>query len=146
MTRALTRGALIDDVVREASSIRYDEVDPTTRGYLRIALLDWLGVTIAGAAEESSGLVRQVLDAEGGRPQATVAGARELRTARQAALANGIASHALDYDDMGLGGAHPSAVVIPAALAVAEREHASGQQLAEALLAGYQTLALVSYA
>jgi 2-methylcitrate dehydratase PrpD len=133
-------------VIDQAAGIDYADVDATTRTYLRIALLDWIGVTVAGAHEESSALARRVLAAEGGRAQATVLGTDQLLSARQVALANGIAGHALDYDDMGLGGAHPSAVVVPAALAMAEREGASGERLAEALLAGYQTLALVSFA
>jgi 2-methylcitrate dehydratase PrpD len=137
--------SLIDTVIAETSSISYQSTDETTLAYLRVALLDWIGVTVAGSTEASSGLVRQVLRAEGGSAQATALGAGQF-SARQAALANGVAGHALDYDDMGLGGAHPSAVIVAAVLAMAEREHAGGEVIAEALLAGYQALALVSYA
>jgi 2-methylcitrate dehydratase PrpD len=141
-----TTYSLLKAVIGQTAGINYADVDATTRAYLQIALLDWTGVTVAGAHEESSAIVRRVLGAEGGRAQATALGSHQLLSARQAALANGVAGHALDYDDMGLGGAHPSTVVVPAVLAVAEREGASGERLAQGLLAGYQTLALVSYA
>ena len=67
-------------------------------------------------------------------------------SARQAALVNGAAGHALDFDDMGLGGTHPSVAIAPAVFALAEKRHAGGRALADALLAGYQALARISYA
>lgn len=103
MTTTMTGHPLLRTVIAEASAIDYAEVDETTLAYLRIALLDWIGVTLAGAQEESSRLVRHMIEAEGGEPRATVLGSDRQASARQAALANGVAGHALDYDDMGLG-------------------------------------------
>jgi 2-methylcitrate dehydratase PrpD len=61
-------------------------------------------------------------------------------SARDAALINATAAHALDYDDVGLCG-HPSAVLVPTLLAEGERLHASGTALMRAYLVGYETWA-----
>ena len=84
-------------------------------------MLDTVGVTLAGAAEPASRIVQQVIAPQpieacvvlGHRPRA--------RPRRDAALANGTAAHALDYDDMCFVSlAHPSAPLVPAVLAAAE--------------------------
>jgi 2-methylcitrate dehydratase PrpD len=55
-----------------------------------------------------------------------------------AALANGTAGHALDFDDIGLGAGHVSVAILPAALAVAEAVGASGAAFIEAMVLGYE--------
>ena len=64
----------------------------------------------------------------------------------KAVIVNGAAGHALDFDDMGLGGTHPSAAILPAVFALAEKHHFGGARFAEAALTGYQALAWISYA
>src|SRR6185369_12376766 len=60
-------------------------------------------------------------------------------SAAGAALANGVASHILELDDVHKGSTlHPAAPVIPAALAVAEREHATGRAFLTAVVVGYE--------
>ena len=61
-------------------------------------------------------------------------------SAPQAAFANGISSHALDYDDRWLPAAHPTCVTFPATLAVAEANRASGRKLLVAQTAGYEVM------
>jgi 2-methylcitrate dehydratase PrpD len=59
-------------------------------------------------------------------------------SAAAAALANGVASHMLELDDVHKGSTlHPAAPVIPAALAVAEREHRDGRAFLLAVVLGY---------
>ncbi len=59
--------------------------------------------------------------------------------AAAAAFANGTAAHALDYDDMCFVSlAHPSAPLVPAALAVAELAGASGRALLDAYIVGFE--------
>jgi 2-methylcitrate dehydratase PrpD len=112
---------------------------------VRHAVLDWLGVTIAGAQQPSARIVRQVMAAEGGAGVAQVVGAPMRATARQAALAMGVAGHSQDFDDMGFG-AHPSVAVLPAVFAVAQETGAAGAKLVEAILCGFQAMSLVSAA
>jgi 2-methylcitrate dehydratase PrpD len=138
--------AVRDRVVDEAMTIDLANTPPSTEEYLRLAVLDWVGVTVAGAAEPSSLLLQQFVADEGSIPVSRALGTDLVLSARQAALVNGAAGHALDFDDMGLGGTHPSAAILPAVFALAEKHNVGGLRLAEALLAGYQALARISYA
>jgi 2-methylcitrate dehydratase PrpD len=135
-----------DRVVDEAAAIDFADTPPSTKEYLRLAVLDWVGVTVAGAAEPSSLLLQQFVADEGSIPVSRALGTELVLSARHAALVNGAAGHALDFDDMGLGGTHPSAAILPAVFALAEKYHVGGFRLAEAILAGYQALARISYA
>jgi len=85
----------------------------------RLAFVDTIGVTLAGSTEQVAGIVRDMVRAEGARPAASVVG-DSLRTSPQlAALANGAASHALDFDFTYQQG-QLMAPVIPALLPLAE--------------------------
>src|SRR5438093_8989197 len=71
--------------------------EPAARA--RLPALDPLGVMLAGAAEPAARAVRQVARVEGGVPLATVVGTRLATAPGWAALANGTAGHAHDFDD-----------------------------------------------
>lgn len=92
----------------------------------RDALIDTIGCALAGTPEEVCRIVVRYLRAQEGNAQATVWGIGLATTASDAAFANGVFSHALDYDDTqsNLRG-HPSAALAPAILAVGEYAHAS---------------------
>src|SRR4030067_575166 len=64
------------------------------------AVLDTLGVALAGSREESARTVVGWLRDQGGRPEAAVLGRALRLPAADAALANGTAGHALDFDDV----------------------------------------------
>ena len=104
----------------------------------RRAVLDWLGSALAGALEPPARMARRVVRQLGESGDATVfAGSRA--AAAGAALANGVASHILELDDVHKGATlHAGAPVIPAALAVAEREHCSGEAFLLAVTLGYE--------
>ncbi len=107
---------------------------------LKLSLLDWFAVAIAGTNEPASRIIRQMLTAESGTPEASVFGQTTRLPARAAALANGTTSHALDYDDthfLHIG--HPSVALFPAALAMAERQGSSGAEFLMAALTGYES-------
>jgi 2-methylcitrate dehydratase PrpD len=102
------------------------------------AVLDTVGVTLAGASEPASRIVREVVAAEGGAT-CTVFGTAARASASGAALANGTAAHALDYDDMCFVSlAHPSAPLVPAVLAAAELDGAAGRALLDAYVVGFE--------
>src|SRR2546422_1064672 len=94
---------------------------------VRRAAPDPLGVMLAGAAEPAAASVRVVVRAEGSTPLCTVVGT-SLRTAPTwAALANGTAGHAHDFDDTNFAlMGHPSAPLLAAALAAGQAEMAAG--------------------
>lgn len=102
------------------------------------ALLDTIGVTLAGASEPVSRIVQEVMAAEGDGP-CTVIGTALRVSATGAALANGTAAHALDYDDMCFVSlAHPSAPLVPALLAAGELSGASGSALLDGYVVGFE--------
>ncbi|MDJ0628237.1 MAG: MmgE/PrpD family protein [Rhodobacter sp.] len=103
---------------------------------MRLSLFDWAACGIAGRDEPVAQMLRGMVLAEGGAGEAALFGGGRA-PARAAALVNGAASHALDYDDTHFAHiGHPSVAVIPAALAIAERTDADGQAFLEACLVG----------
>ena len=105
----------------------------------RRAILDTLGVTLAGAVEPTAERVRTMIEHRRAGQEATIAGTSLRAAVEDAALANGTASHALDYDDVqaSLSG-HPSAPILSAALALAEERRASGADLLTAFVVGVE--------
>jgi 2-methylcitrate dehydratase PrpD len=102
------------------------------------AFLDTVGVTLAGAAEPAARIVQDVIAADGAGP-CIVIGTASRASAGNAALANGTAAHALDYDDMCFVSlAHPSAPLVAAALAAGELARSSGRALLDAYIAGFE--------
>lgn len=101
-------------------------------------VLDWLGAALAGALEPPARMAQTVVAMLGKADDATVFGAGR-SSAAGAALANGVASHILELDDVHKGSTlHGAAPIIPAALAVAEREEADGQTFLLAVSLGYE--------
>ncbi len=120
--------------------LRFDELSPHALRMTRLAFLDWLGSALRGGAEGPARMAFSVLRSQGGLPQATLLPSGDKSSALNAALANGIASHIVELDDVHRGSIlHAGAAVIPAALAAAEMVHANGQELIEAIVAGYET-------
>lgn len=101
--------------------------------------LDVLGLCVAAhRLATSAAAIGHVLD-QGGHPQATIVGEATRVTAAQAAFANGVLAHSLDYDDTHLPSVlHPSASVVPAALAAAEHAGASGELTVRAIAVGLE--------
>jgi 2-methylcitrate dehydratase PrpD len=111
---------------------------PMARARAAAAVLDTIGVALAGASEAASRAVQDVVAAEGS-DTCTVLGSRVRASAPGAALANGTAAHALDYDDMCFVSlAHPSAPLVPALVAAGELEGASGTALIDAYAIGFE--------
>ncbi|HJQ62945.1 MAG TPA: MmgE/PrpD family protein [Burkholderiales bacterium] len=91
------------------------------------ALTDTVGVAIAGTLEPVSGIATNWLREVDAAPRATVWGQRLSTSSAEAAFANGVSSHALDFDDTHPGTrGHSSATLVPAVLAVGEVAGVSG--------------------
>ncbi|MFH1553894.1 MAG: MmgE/PrpD family protein [Pseudomonadota bacterium] len=106
----------------------------------KLGLLDILGCIVAGASTETAAIVRELArsqgDASGG---SSVMGTRDKLPVALAALANGVAGHVLDYDDMNSTMiAHPSVVLVPALFAVAEKNGKSGRDVISAYVLGFE--------
>jgi 2-methylcitrate dehydratase PrpD len=116
-----------------------EDCPPEALARVRLAALDTLGVMLAGVAEPVARAVRAVVRAEGGTALATVVGTRLATSPGWAALANGTAGHAHDFDDTNFAlMGHPSVPLVATALAVGEAETADGRAVALAYLVGFE--------
>ena len=103
------------------------------------AVVDTVGVTLAGASEPVGHIVADFAQKMGGAPEATIIGVNARAAAPMAALANGAMGHALDFDDSSyLLNGHPSVGVLPAVLAQGEVQGATGREVLEAFIIGYE--------
>ncbi|MCG8381394.1 MAG: MmgE/PrpD family protein [Gammaproteobacteria bacterium] len=128
------------NIAENATRYRYQMLPEDVVFIAKTCILDWVGVTLAGADEPLTKILLENEREQGGHPQATVVGFGEKLSIQQTTLINGAASHALDYDDVNMQfTGHPTVTVLPAVLALAEQHHASGQQLIESFVAGYET-------
>jgi 2-methylcitrate dehydratase PrpD len=133
-------GGLTAYLADNAVALRYADLSVDAAELARHCILDTLGVLIAGADDPVARQVRDMCLAEGAGQGATLLWHGAQVSRRQAALANGTAAHALDYDDNNLTmPGHVSAVVLPAVLAAAQGRGRSGQDLITAFAAGFET-------
>ncbi|MGW0890240.1 MmgE/PrpD family protein [Saccharopolyspora sp. NPDC002578] len=102
-------------------------------------IVDVLGNSLAATREEPARIAGAVAAEWGGAPAATAIGLPDRVPAPSAALVNGTLAHSLDFDDTHLPSVlHPSASVVPAALATAERTGAGGRALLAATAMGIE--------
>ena len=117
-------------------TLQLTDLPPEALAVAHHCLLDWLGCALAGSREPLAQILRDECGGETGA--ATLIGGGAARP-RDAALINGAAGHALDFDDTHTGmGGHPTTPVLPAVLALAEERGASGAELLAAFVAGLE--------
>ena len=120
MTVALTRsiGAFVEGLV-------FEHIPPAAVAIVATGFTDCIACGLAGSAEPVVGIVLDALPTRAPTGEATLIADSARASAPDAALANGVACHVLDYDDFALSG-HPSAVLVPAILAEGERSAPRG--------------------
>ncbi|MEI4473920.1 MmgE/PrpD family protein [Frigidibacter sp. MR17.24] len=115
-------------------------VTPDDRRAAIDAIIDTLACMVAG---RDDGATQAVLAARTPSPGVCDAATGQRTTVAEAALINGVAAHALDFDDnFGPGMSHASAVMVPALIAVGQQAGATGRALVDAYLAGLEAQAL----
>ncbi len=121
-----------------------DLADGAARAAARRCVLDWAGVALAGAGDPAAVAVRGLV----GAGAASLVGSGGARAAvLDAAWANAMAGHVLDYDDTHLGMlGHPSATLVPALLAVAETQALPGAGVVDGLLVGVEAMSWIGHA
>ena len=123
--------------ILDLATLDADRMPQDARTMARLSLFDWMVVSLAGADQPLSDIIRNFVAAEGGVEIAAVTGGSMRLPARAAALANGTISHALDYDDTHFAYiGHPSVAIFPAALAAAEEMKGSADDVINAFLLG----------
>ena len=115
---------------------RFDTLPQNVVDAVKLRILDGLAAGLAGF---HMGRHKQLLPLLGGSPESTAWGLGQKFSLRDATLFNSFVSHSLYLDDGSrFAGGHPSSVVIPSALALAEKERKSGRDLIAAVLVGYE--------
>lgn len=121
------------------SLLKYEEIPERVRTLAKYCFLDWLASAYAGSREKPVGMMLEVVRGMPGKPECTVIPDGSKNISLLAALINGASSHMVEMDDLHRPSIfHPAAPIIPAALAVAEREKRSGRDLIVAIVAGYE--------
>jgi 2-methylcitrate dehydratase PrpD len=122
------------------ADVTYDALPEEASHWAGVAILDTVGCTLAGAGEPCARIVERVTTGGASAGQCLVFGTDRRATPLNAALINGTAAHALDFDDCSntLGG-HPSAPILPALFALAETRAVDGRAFIAAYLAGWET-------
>jgi len=122
------------------SGLSWDDIPEHVGLRAKLHILDALGTGIAATAEPFAARAVAGVKSLGGGGCCSVIGEADTLGARDAALANGMLVHGLDFDDTHLAGIiHPTAASLPAALAVAEATGASGRDMLVAYVAGMES-------
>ena len=119
---------------------KFEDFPRTTVEHTRRILLDFIGVAIAGSIMDNSKILAQAAREWGGAPEATVIGNSFKLPAPSAGLANGAIGHAVQMDDTEwITVAHLGTEIIPAAIAVAEKQgNVGGKEIIKAIVLGYE--------
>lgn len=132
---------------RFVAGLRYDALPQEVRERAKLAVLDWAGSALAGLDSDSARKVGAAMGELGGPEESTVIGRRLRLPALHAALLNGVQAAIYEVDDVHLDcRVHPGLSVVSAAVALAEREKASGRRLIEAVVAGYEVIVRLTIA
>lgn len=129
------------------ATVSAESLPPAPMKEMRRLLLDYLGVALSGSQTDSGQIAADVLIGLGGVAQSTVLGRGDRVPAVHAAFANAVAEHSLELDDVDdLALFHHGPPVVSAALAVAEWQGSSGQELLAAMLCGCEMMNRLSLA
>jgi 2-methylcitrate dehydratase PrpD len=105
----------------------------------RTAVTDTLAVTVLGASDPATQILERTPGLADGEGPCVVVGTPLKRSLLDAALLNGVASHAHDFDDFTQEfGGHPSVPVLPGLLALADARTFSGRNLLHAFIVGVE--------
>ena len=130
------------DITRDlgvfAANLKYEEIPAEALAVIHMGFADCVGVMLAVRDEPPTQILTQVLAPPPG--PATLVFGPKTASATDAAWINGVAAHALDFDDVAIKG-HPSTVLVPAILAEAQALGSSGKEMVVAYAVGYEVWA-----
>jgi 2-methylcitrate dehydratase PrpD len=129
--------ALTEVLARHFVGLHYDDLPHDVVEFCKLCILDMIGVSLRGSGMEYNKILATYLKETGGKEEATVVGYNFKTSCAQAGLINGSIGHSLQLDDGEMKScAHLNCEIIPAALALGEREHCSGKDFITSIVAG----------
>jgi len=130
--------SIIDQLSEYIAQVRRMELPDNVSRRARHHILDAIAAMVSGSVLPPGRLAIRYIQGQGGAQEARVIGSQLRTTAVNAALANGVMAHSDETDDSHApSSTHPGCAIVPAALAMAEREGADGRSLLRAVVAGY---------
>jgi 2-methylcitrate dehydratase PrpD len=126
----------------------YSALSPKAIENAKLHILDTLGVALAGYEHPVANIVLDYCRSMGGTSEVTILGSRERTSVPMGAFANGLLSHAIDYDDWDAIAkvGHPSCQIVAASLSTGEAKGASGKELLKAYAVGIEIATQISAA
>ena len=152
VTASATRGATA--ILAEfAAGLEFDDLPKVVVDHLKMAALDGLGCCLNGATLPWTQMLADLVDHDGGTPEASLIGMLRMVPVANAVLVNSTAGHAFEMDDIHKDAiTHPNSIAVPVALNVGERlmgthhKSVSGAQVLTAMAAGYEVACRVGAA
>jgi 2-methylcitrate dehydratase PrpD len=131
---------LAEQIAQRIHALRHEDITPAAHEWTANAFVDTVGCMLAGINEDAPRILLRVPGVAAAPGPASILGTNRRTSVLDAALVNGVASHALDYDDVaGSMGGHPSVMLIPALIPLGEMLGSSGRDLVTAYVAGFET-------
>jgi 2-methylcitrate dehydratase PrpD len=136
--------SLARQLAQRITTMRYEDLPPEAVHWCKVAVLDTVGVALAGSVEQAPRMVEEVMGLRPDNGPCLIIGTHRRAAPLDAALVNGTSAHALDFDNTAksLGG-HASAVIVPALIAAGEDCGAGGRDLIVAHAAGFEVGAAI---
>jgi len=138
---------ITQEIASYVAGTRYRDIPSDVIQLARGFILDGLGVALAGSTDECARIVQRQIRQMGGSAECSVLGTSVLAPAAKAALANGVAGHAMDYDDTQLSTSkeavyglltHPTTPVLAAVLTLGQKEKITGAEFLLAYVLGVE--------
>lgn len=134
-----------DLLAQYTCNLQFSEIPGDVATLAKLAMRDGIGCAISAANEPLIQMLFDEAAEAGGAPQCSVIGRNELLPHCSAALVNGTAVQAFDFDDVSMVfSGHPTAVLLPVVLALGELEGRSGKEVLTAYLCGYEVACSIS--
>jgi 2-methylcitrate dehydratase PrpD len=135
----MSEPTILEQLSDFAAAINYKTLPDYVIASIKTRIMDTLGICVAASKLETSRMAARLAAEWGGPEQSSVVGFSRRMPSSAAAFVNGVQAHSLDFDDTHLPSVlHPSACVVPAVLAVAEQQNASGEAAIAAAAVGYE--------
>lgn len=136
-----TKASLTYNTAKWAAELEYDQLPQDIVQAAKYCFLDTIGVALAGSKTQPVLKVNKYVADNSGRGNSSIWGTSVKTTAELAALNNGTACHALDFDETNYSSiGHQAAVIVPALLALAQEHQYHGRDLLTAFVAGYEVM------
>lgn len=118
---------------------KYGDFPDSAISQAKRCILDGLGTTLSGSIHPGTKILTDFIKGQGRSDEATILGSGYKTSMANAALINGMMCHVMDYDDTSwVMRGHPTAVLLPAILAIAESTHAKGKNILTSFILGFE--------